>query len=195
MGWVLAKNKDDELILRNQATYCGYSFTRIPLDDVQMKKVIAFSYCWVARVYNDAIEYHLYRENDEDKFDKLIQRMDSVAKENDTNTSDFVGKYITNIPGTSKLVRTKDKEVIYVAKREIHKDGTQRNDNQINAVCISDEEREAFFADSKRLHGYPKFRGGHYEIHASDGAIYEKWANLMNQHFVESKKQARVDNA
>ena len=64
---------------------------------------------------------------------------------------DVSKKVQSNVPGTSRLVRSSDKTRIYIARRKGNK---TLNETRINSVCIDNLLREKFFEDVKAKNNY-----------------------------------------
>lgn len=83
-----------------------------------------------------------------------------------------------NIPeGTCYLVHRLDKRQIFIAKRKV-------NYSTPNCVCISDFDREQFFADL-REHGIKKGKGLYAINEAADASLYANYCDKMKYFFKE----------
>lgn len=71
--------------------------------------------------------------------------------------------------GSSALIRQKDK--IFIARRKYKEEF-----NTMDRICITDNVREKFFADSDRANGYA--------IYATDNN-YEKWSKYINDVYMK----------
>ena len=89
-------------------------------------------------------------------------------------------KVESNVPGTSKLIRTSDKTRIYIARRKGNK---TYNQTRINSVCINDILRTEFFNDVKAKHNYQPFLGK-YELVVGDDD-FDKWSRIMDEQYFE----------
>ena len=104
----------------------------------------------------------------------------------DIRPSREVKRYLTNVDGTARLILIKAKNTIVMLKRKSHSDKY----NKENSVCISNDLREEFFKDSKKLR---KSVGGKFEIRKSDcEETFNKWSNLITNIYQEGLKN--VDN-
>ena len=104
----------------------------------------------------------------------------------DIRPSREVKRYLTNVDGTARLILIKAKNTIVMLKRKSHSDKY----NKENSVCISNDLREEFFKDSKKLR---KIVGGNFEIRKSDcEETFNKWSNLITNIYQEGLKN--VDN-
>ena len=111
---------------------------------------------------------------------------DEVSEPIDIKPEIKANRYLTNVEGTARLVLIKAKNTIIMIKRKSHSDKY----NKENSVCISNDLREEFFKDSKKLR---KSVGGKFEIRKSDcEETFNKWSNLITNIYQEGLKN--VDN-
>ena len=111
---------------------------------------------------------------------------DEVSEPIDIKPEIKANRYLTNVEGTARLVLIKAKNTIIMIKRTSHSDKY----NKENSVCISNDLREEFFKDSKKLR---KSVGGKFEIRKSDcEETFNKWSNLITNIYQEGLKN--VDN-
>ena len=111
---------------------------------------------------------------------------DEVSEPIDIKPEIKANRYLTNVEGTARLVLIKAKNTIIMIKRKSHSDKY----NKENSVCISNDLREEFFKDSKKL---IKSVGGKFEIRKSDcEETFNKWSNLITNIYQEGLKN--VDN-
>lgn len=108
----------------------------------------------------------------------------ATSKSSGIAYEDLGKKFITDIPGTSRLVRSSDKSRIYIAYRKGNK---TLNQTRINSVCIDNIRREEFFDDVKSKHGYLPFIG-RYELYAGDYA-FDKWNRYMDELYLWEKRR------
>lgn len=92
-------------------------------------------------------------------------------------TGDIV-KFQSNIPGTAKLVRSRN-TIKIVARRG----KSTYNETTPNSVCISDKIKNDFFSDCRKVHG----NVGLYEFSPKDGGIYDLWNESIDHMYVEQK--------
>ena len=84
----------------------------------------------------------------------------------------------SDIPGTSCLVRIHNpQKFIKIAYRKVNK-------NYPDSVCITNTEREKFFADAKANNGYVR-KGYKYIITETD-STFDKWNDFIDQRYEES---------
>lgn len=92
----------------------------------------------------------------------------------------------TDIIGTSKLVRTKDKQCIEIAFRRRNKSGQLEQFCKSNNVCyISDDIREYFFSCSKsaRVPEVDSFGKWHYKLYYGDNT-FNWWSDFMDKEYI-----------
>lgn len=78
-------------------------------------------------------------------------------------------KILVKYKGSSALIRQKDK--IFIARRKYKEEF-----NTLDRICITDNVREKFFADSDRANGYA--------IYATDNN-YEKWSKYISDVYMK----------
>lgn len=111
---------------------------------------------------------------------------DEVSEPLDVKPTIKIKRYLTDVEGTARLVLIKSKSTIIMIKRKSHSDKY----NKEGSVCISNELREEFFKDSKKLR---KNINGKFEIRKTDcEETFNKWSNLITNIYQEGLKN--VDN-
>lgn len=116
-----------------------------------------------------------------DKNSELEKLFSSMARNHSSkNTTNFTKRVITNVPGTSCLLRTSTKSSIQIAYRK------NNNKTQINRVCISDRDREEFFEDCRNTNDplaltYYKIRCGY--------RYFDKWNKYMDKEYQRQIQQ------
>lgn len=179
---VLKREKNEILILETiySNTPILYSYTQIPIPTEKMIPILE----WLQQ-YGIKNVYMLWGKNEKiiiskkenpEIYDKFLNRFFELIKLNSV-MREAVPNLIfdTDIPGTSKIIRSKDKTIIYIARRKDNK-------TRINSTCINDTQREKFFEDSKQCHGIPD-KNSKYKLDMDDGAIFEKWATFMDNEY------------
>ena len=112
---------------------------------------------------------------------------DEISEPSDVKPTIKVKRYLTDVEGTARLVLIKAKNTITMMKRKSHSDKY----NKENSVCISNNLREEFFKDSKKLRKGVNNRK--FEIRKSDcEETFNKWLNVINNIYQEGLKN--VDN-
>lgn len=91
---------------------------------------------------------------------------------------DVSKKIESNVPGTSRLVRSSDRTRIYIARRKGNK---TLNQTRINSVCIDNLLREQFFEDVKAKHNYLPFLGKYELVHTDTD--FSKWSDIMDNEY------------
>ena len=98
-------------------------------------------------------------------------------------------KFITDVDGTGKLIRTKDNNTIYVAYRRNKKSGKISNITQHNIVCISDFDRDSFFKDCRDIYGMLPL-GSVYKITPTlDSEKFKKWNKYIDDEYARQLKR------
>lgn len=180
--WVLKRLKNNKLVLLQQPNPIKYSFTQIPLTEIQAKNTLEFSdWIQVANVkYN---QYYITKDNI--NYEKLLTRFFEVVKEHYEDIEKVPSKkFTTDVEGESKLVRSSDKLTIKIARRKNKKTGKIRNITGVNEICIDNNTAKLFFKDVKRCRHYPV--DGIFQIDIKDESIFKDWNDFMDK---EYKKQ------
>ena len=151
-----------------------YSYVKIPMSEKQVSQLLSYLSARGENVsaYNTNNELVI----DYNKYPAIIKQFNAcvkVGKERGQFEMAPNKKYISNIPGTSVLLRDKKKLVIRIAFRK------NNNTTEINRVCISNAMREEFFATVKQTHGRPVT--GNYCLYAEDGEPFRYWAEMMDK--------------
>lgn len=105
------------------------------------------------------------------KFEKL----ENTVKEPDLT------KFISDVQGTAKLVRSKG-AIKIVARRG----KSTYNQTTPNSVCIDDYTKNNFFKDCRAIHG----NNGCYEFTDKDGRPYDYWNDIIDKEYMRQKKKA-----
>ena len=180
--WVLKRLKNNKLVLLQQSTVVKYSYTQIPLTDIQARNTLSFS-DWV-QVAN--VKFNQYQITNINKnYDKLLNRFFEVVKEHCEDIEKVPSKkFTTDVEGESKLVRSSDRLTIKIARRKNKKTGKIRNITGVNEVCIDNDTAKIFFKDVKRCKHYPA--DGIFQVDIKDENIFKDWNDFMDK---EYKKQ------
>lgn len=91
----------------------------------------------------------------------------------------------TDVPGSSKLVRSKDKQTIEIARRKTRKDGKVEEWATSNNTCyISNADRESFFYSVKYAGNQYIDDRGHWHFVLYYGDIsFDYWARFMDMEY------------
>lgn len=182
--WAICKAKEEKLYIRFIHKDVLYSYSRIPLTNEGVEKTLSYAPFIPTKqaVDGEIVEWEFDRISDPNKYDKLIMRMNQLAKEyRDTDKFEKVSSkvYISKVSGSSRLVRSKDFSKIHIAKR-------RNNKNFANSVCISNDLREKFFEDSKRINGIPT--NNMYYIYSYNESVFKKWCDIMDKVYEEGAR-------
>lgn len=91
-----------------------------------------------------------------------------------------VTKFVSNIPGTAKLVRSKG--VIRIVAR---RGKTTYNQTTPNSVCINDFTKNEFFKNCREYHGQGS---GIFEFTLKHGNPYDYWNTVIDKEYQRQKK-------
>ena len=189
VGKLVAHRKKDytiELMSVPDSTIISQSFELIELSYDEYLELYAASSQWYKNSAKPNIEWTTCKPHT-----KIYQTFIKMAtcKTSDVPKHSYGKKYITDVPGTSRLVRSFDKSRIYIAYRKGQK---TLNQTRINSVCIDNFQREEFFDDVKSKHGYLPFIGK-YELVAGDSA-FNKWSALMDKMYMREVRRYEQKN-
>lgn len=84
-------------------------------------------------------------------------------------------KFISDVSGTAKLVRSKG--VIKIVAR---RGKSTYNQTTPNSICIHDTDKQEFFNQCRRFHGATS---GLYEFTINDGKPYEAWNEFIDKEY------------
>lgn len=105
---------------------------------------------------------------------------EAVAVSDVKTTESDVTKFISNIPGTAKLVRSKG--VIRIVAR---RGKTTYNQTTPNSVCINDFTKNEFFKDCREYHGQGS---GIFQFTMKDNNHYDYWNGVIDKEYQRQKR-------
>lgn len=186
--WALKRNKNKKLILISMNEPVKYSYTQIPLTEEQAKATLKYTKDWKLVSKLNYSEYEL--KQGELGYDILLKRFFDVLNEHKNDLVPVKNKkFLTDVDGTGKLVRTKDRKTIYIARRRNKKTGKIRNITEPNAVCISDFDRDLFFKDCREIYGFLP-SGSIYKLTPLiDEEKFKIWSSFMDREYDEQLKR------
>ena len=103
-----------------------------------------------------------------------INIVDSTSKPSAIKLAVSGDKFISNVEGTARLIRSQDK--IFITYRKGKK---TLNQTAPNSVCISDSMKQLFFRDIKSTYGSTLVDYALY----SDTNIFSKWDKFMDEEY------------
>ena len=180
--WALKRNKHHKLVLISMGAPVAYNYTQIPLTKEQAEKTLSFSKDWKLVSNLNYSEYEL--KAGADKYEALVKRFFEVLNENKDKVEKVPNKkFLTDVDGTGKLIRTKDKKTIYITRRRDKRTGKIKNITEINAVCISDFDRDMFFKDCRSIYGMLP-EGSVYKLTAQlDENLFKVWSSFIDREY------------
>ena len=101
-----------------------------------------------------------------------------------SNSSVLPEKFISDVSGTAKLVRSKG--VIKIVAR---RGKSTYNQTALNSVCISDLHKNSFFHDCRSYYGA---NSGCYEINIGSVKLYEFWNKFMDEEYKRQQIKAII---
>ena len=187
MSWALRKVRNNKLVLINQQNKPNYNYTEIPLTDEQAEKTLKYA-DW--KLISNLHYYEYELRAGQKNFDKLLERFYELINEHKEDIVRLPNKkFITDVDGTGKLIRTKDNNTIYVAYRRNKKSGKISNITQHNIVCISDFDRDSFFKDCRDIYGMLPL-GSVYKITPTlDSEKFEQWNKYIDDEYARQLKR------
>ena len=196
--WCIQREKGCKLIIRKvYEQNIKYCFNRIPLTNEQMNSIAKYFGTSIDSL--DGRMFELEKEPDSylgllKSFFTTIKRI--KAEQPDRFDYSVSGKHVlSNVQGTSKLIRSKNKQDIYVAKRT-----GKTPYSYANVIMIDDITRERFFKAAKSVYGDVKtltdVGGGHkrpeYALHYGD-KLFQEWSDFMDSEYARQSMLAKSD--
>ena len=102
-------------------------------------------------------------------------------------------RFKSNIKGTSRLIRIPTKKSVKIVRRK----GLGDCYDKINSICITNKQREEFFADVKNSKWFQNLEVGakDYKINGNIGedlSLYEKWDKIISYVFEQHKLKGDI---
>lgn len=169
------------LIFKKQSTYEGVLkvVTRIvPVDIPQINSGEG----WTLSGHTDIVEVISSEETDVEpnNVQKSSEEDNKNVSKNSSKVDEDFTKFISDVPGTAKLVRHKGC-IRIVARRG----KSTYNQTTPNSVCISDLMKNEFFKMCREVHG----NVGCFEFRTSDGKPYDIWNARIDSEYIRQKKK------
>lgn len=171
----------NRLIIDKQSLSKTLRVNKIPISDSEMMDILKYPNWRKTGVFR----YELYRDGQSEMFDKLYEKMSNkynIYKMKDKNPS-----YITDVSGSSLLIRKKDS--IMISKRLTKTSYINRTSK--NSVCIDVKTASDFFTDSKYLYGDQDYVRIH-NLDSASNSLYLYWDDYMNKEFARQKRNAMI---
>lgn len=180
--WALKRNKHNKLVLISMGAPVAYNYAQIPLTKEQAENTLKFSKDWKLVSNLNYSEYEL--KQGEDKYEVLLKRFFDVLRENKDVVERVPNKkFLTDVEGTGRLILTKDKKTIYIARRRNKKTGKIKNITEVNSVCISDFDRDLFFKDCRSVYGMLP-EGSVYKLTSQlDESLFKVWLDFIEKEY------------
>lgn len=189
MDWSLQRKKNNVFLLMEDVKGLGYSYTSIVMKEEAARKLIKLGVgAWkkLSSEYDSVEMWELRYSNSPKLFEKMLKRFFEVVKEHSDEIRKVPNKrFKTTVPGTSRLVRSKDKSKIYIAKR-LQK-GKINENNTVNTVCIDNYHRDLFFKDSTHYNGYPT--NNMYYLFNYNADVFNWWSNYIDKEYESQYKE------
>ena len=193
MNWSLQRKKNNVFLLMEDVKGLGYSYTSIILTEESARKLVQFS-GWkkLSTLYDPVEMWELKYINSPKLFERILERFFQVLKEHSSDIKKVPNRrYKTTVPGTSRLVRSKDKSRIHIAKRM--QKGKLNENNTINTVCIDDEHREMFFKDVIDCNGYPS--DNMFCLFTYNGSEFDWWSRYIDKEYKKQLEEYKKQKA
>lgn len=185
--WKLMK-QNKGFVLTKCVSEVKYSYSQIPLTEEEALNIINERYFtkkpdgtyWINGISNNIIERSAYAT-----YLKMFNGKVAISKNTNEQFETVPNaKVKVDVPGTSKLLRSKYKDRIWIAYRKCRKDGYVEDYSTINSVLITNAVREEFFSDCKALHPNV-YMLRQYE----DPEMFKRWSEFMDQAYKMAKEQ------
>lgn len=135
---------------------------------------------WTLSGHTDVIEIMTLDEVETAPITAHVSSVSNEPIEEGTNAAINVDKFISNVSGTAKLVRSKG--VIKIVAR---RGKSTYNQTTPNSVCINDFTKNEFFKNCREIHG----NNGCFEFIPADGRPYDYWNDIIDKEYVRQKRQ------
>lgn len=136
---------------------------------------------WVLSGHTDIVEIMTL---DEVETASITAHVSSVSKEpieEGIDSAIDVEKFVSDVAGTAKLVRSKG--VIKIVAR---RGKATYNQTTSNSVCINDFTKNEFFKNCREIHGQGS---GIFQFKAADGGAYDYWNDIIDKEYVRQKNK------
>ena len=134
---------------------------------------------WVLSGHTDIVEIMTLDEFETAPITAHVSSMSNDSIEEGTNAVIDVEKFISDVAGTAKLVRSKG--VIKIVAR---RGKSTYNQTTPNSVCINDFTKNEFFKNCREIHGQGS---GVFQFDPSDGRPYDYWNNIIDKEYQRQK--------
>lgn len=136
---------------------------------------------WVLSGHTDIVEIMTLDEFETAPITAHVSSMSNDSIEEGTNAVIDVEKFISDVAGTAKLVRSKG--VIKIVAR---RGKSTYNQTTPNSVCINDFTKNEFFKNCREIHGQGS---AIFQFKATDGGPYDYWNNIIDKEYVRQKNK------
>lgn len=133
-------------------------------------------------------EYNSKKSQEEE-----IHSVVANVKMEENEEKKFSTRFKSEISGTSRLIRVPTKKSIKIVRRK----GLSDCYDKVNSICITNKQREEFFADVKKSKWFQSLEvsAKDYKINGNmegDLPLYEKWDKIISYVFEQHKVKGDI---
>lgn len=134
---------------------------------------------WVLSGHTDIVEIMTLDEFETSPITAHVSSVSNEPIDKGANVTVDVEKFISDVSGTAKLVRSKG--VIKIVAR---RGKSTYNQTSPNSVCINDFTKNEFFKNCREIHGQAS---GIFQFKPSDGRPYDYWNDIIDKEYQRQK--------
>lgn len=136
---------------------------------------------WVLSGHTDIVEIMTLDEVENAPITEHVSSVSNESIEKGSNVAVNVEKFVSDVAGTAKLVRSKG--VIKIVAR---RGKSTYNQTTSNSVCINDFTKNEFFKNCREVHGQCS---GIFQFNVTDGRPYEYWNDIIDKEYIRQKNR------
>ena len=141
---------------------------------------------WVLSGHTDIVEIMTLDEFETAPITTHVSSVSNEPIEEGANVTVDVEKFISDVSGTAKLVRSKG--IIKIVAR---RGKSTYNQTSPNSVCINDFTKNEFFKNCREVHGSAS---GIFQFKPSDGRPYDYWNDIIDKEYARQKTKISSTN-
>lgn len=136
---------------------------------------------WILSGHTDIVEIMTLDEFEAAPITAHVSSVSNEPIEEGANVTVDVEKFISDVSGTAKLVRSKG--IIKIVAR---RGKSTYNQTSPNSVCINDFTKNEFFKNCREIHGQAS---GIFQFKPSDGRPYDYWNDIIDKEYNRQKNK------
>lgn len=168
------------LIFKRQETIEGVTRVATKIIPVEVP-FINSGEGWVLSGHTDVVEIMNLDEGGTAPITAHVTSVNNKSIEEGTNVPVDAEKFVSDVEGTAKLVRSKG--VIKIVAR---RGKSTYNQTTPNSVCINDFTKNEFFKNCREIHGQGS---GIFQFKITDGRPYEYWNDVIDKEYQRQKRR------